>query len=430
MKLFLQRQSSLISKVWPIFIERLKSGDWGALLFISRKVLWKIWNLLFFPVGLVLVLIMRLIRPLILIRINVLVSERIGHFAGNTELYLCERDEGINVPEGPYIDLWYHNWPISNKQLACMWNRVLHVGPRWLFSSVKIVNDLIPGGEVHQIGSNTRSDIDVYNLLDKFPPHLDFLSEEQEKGKTGLQALGIPEGAPFVCLSVRDSSYLNKSAPWKSWSYHDYRDCDIHNYLLVAQKLVARGYYVVRMGVAVKEAMNANNPMIIDYATNGMRSDFMDIYLAANCSFCIVGNAGFEAVPHIFRRPIVYVDYVPFGMVHMESARLISTTKKHWLRDENRFMTLCEILESDVGFFSNSYEYEDNGIELLESTPEDIAAVGLEMDERLKGSWQSALEDEVLQRQAWALFPKEDYHGEIRSYIGAHFLRQIQEEHN
>jgi len=423
---FFQVQLALITNALPMFIKHLKSGDWEAILYFNNKALWKIWNLLFFPFGMVLVLIMRSIRPFVLIRVNVLVSERIGHFAGNTELYLCERDEGINVPEERYLDLWYHNWPIANKQLACMWNRVLHVGPRWLLSSVKVINDLIPGGEVHKISSNTQTDIDVYNLLDKFPPHLSFLSKEEEKGKSGLQALGIPEGAPFVCIIVRDSSYLKKSVPWKSWSYHDYRDCDIQNYLLVAQKLTERGYYVVRMGAVVKEAMNVDHPMIIDYATNGMRGDFMDIYLAAHCSFCIAGNAGFEAVPHIFRRPIVHVDYMPLGMVHTESARLISTTKKHWSRDESRFLTLKEILESDIGFLWDSSAYDAKGIDLIESTPEEIAAVGLEMDERLKGSWQTTIKDEELQKQFWEIFPKGENHGEIRCYIGAHFLR----EHN
>jgi hypothetical protein len=71
--------------------------------------------------------------------------------------------------------------------------------------------------------------------------------------------------------------------------------------------------------------------------------------------------------------------------------------------------------------------YEEKGIELIESTPEEIAAVGLEMDERLKGSWQTTIEDEELQRQFWEMFPKGKYHGEIYSYIGAHFLRQHNE---
>jgi len=424
MKSFLYRQWILIRHTWPTLAGHLKSGNWSAIYYFSRKALWKVWNLLFSPVGLVLVLVMRLIRPWILIRINVLVSERIGHLAGNTELYLCEQEVGINVPEGRYIDLWYHNWPICNWQLARMWNRVLHVGPRWLLAPVKMVNDLIPGGELHKINSNTQVDVDVHNFMDRFPPHLGFLPKEEERGQIDLQALGIPEGSPFVCLSVRDSSYLNKSVPWKSWGYHNYRDCSIQNYILAAQKLAERGYYVVRMGAVVQEAINLEHPMIIDYATNGMRSEFMDIYLAAKCSFSIVGNAGFEAVPYIFRKPIVYTDHVPLGMIRTDSERLISTTKKHWLRDENRFMTLREILQSDIGFSWHSSLYENMGIDLIESTPEEIAAACLEMDERVNGNWQGSKEDDELQRRFWEMFPKTEFHGEIRALIGTDFLRR------
>jgi len=383
---------------------------------------------------LLLALLMRAIRPWYLIRLNVLTSQRIGHFATNTELYLCEQEAGINVPDGKYIDLWYHNWPICNRQLARMWNRVLHVGPRWLLATVDWINASIPGGEVHRIGTNTKNDRDVHNLLDRFPQHLSFLAEEEERGEAGLRDLGIPEGSPFVCLIVRDSSYLKETIPWKSWDYHDYRDCNIQNYVLAAQKLVERGYYVVRMGAVVQEVMEIDHPMIIDYAAKGVRSDFMDIYLGANCTFCISTTTGFDAVPEIFRRPIVYVDCIPVGIVRTSSKNYLSTFKKHWIRDEDRFMRFKEIFksgydiyESGAAYFAYSSNYEDMGINLFESTPEEIAAVVIEMQERLSGNWQSTEEDERLQQQFWELFPKTDFHGEIRSRIGADFLRQHQD---
>jgi putative glycosyltransferase (TIGR04372 family) len=427
LKSALERQLSLIQLTWSTFVTHLKSGNWSAIFYFQRKLLVKVCNLLISPLGLFLVLLIRLIRPWLLIRISILVSDRIGHFAGNTELYLCERDAGINLPGKRHIDLWYHNWPICNKQLALMWNRVLHVGPRWLLGTVYKVNALIPGGDIHQIPDNTKIDIDVHNFMDKFPPHLNFLTEEEERGQAGLRELGIPEGAPFVCLIVRDSSYLKKSLPWKSWYYHNYRDCDIQNYIQAAQKLAESGYYVIRMGAVVSEAINVSNPLIIDYAFNGTRTDFMDIYLAEKCAFCIVGNSGFEAVPRIFRRPIVYVDHVPFNMINIDSDRFISTSKKHWLRDENRFMTFKEIFESGGYTFWTTSAYEVMGIDLLESTSEEITAVVLEMKERMEGTWETSEENEEIQRQFWKLFPKTEYHGEIRSRIGADFLLQQKE---
>ena len=43
----------------------------------------------------------------------------------------------------------------------------------------------------------------------------------------------------------------------------------------------------------------------------GQRSDFMDIYFGAKCHFFIGVGTGIDAIPDIFRRPILYVNVVP-----------------------------------------------------------------------------------------------------------------------
>ena len=394
----------------------------------TTKIGFEILNIFFLPVGALLTLIIRVIRPFFLVRINVLISERVGHYATNTELYFCERDAGINIPKKPYVDLWYDNWPISNRQLGRMWARILHVGPRWLLGPVDIVNSFLPGGDVHRINP---PGVDKFNLLDRFPAHLKFLSEEEMQGEACLRSLGIPDGEPFVCLNVRDSSYLDKTLPWREWGYHDIRDCNIQNYILAAEELVARGYYVVRMGAVVKEAMNVSHPMIIDYAANGMRSDFMDIYLCAKCVFFVSNSTGIDAVPWALRQPIVYVDIVPAGEMSTTSSKFIAITKKHWLQSEKRYMTFREIFDSGTGKKDKAKFYETNGIELMESSPEEIAAVVMEMEERLKGTWVETEEDDKLQCRFWKLYPKYDTHGElsgeIRSRVGTDFLRRHQD---
>lgn len=421
----------IVGRVGSSLVSHIQAENWSLVYTILTKAVLKFRNILFLPLGLLIVLGLRAVRPWFLVRIDILISERLGHFATNTELYLCERDAGINTPEKRHIDLWYHNWPVSNRQLARMWGRVLHIWPSWLLAPVRKMNALIPGGEAHRIGENTQIDRDVHNLLDRFPAHLSFLPEEEERGEAGLRGLGIPVGAPFVCLNVRDGSYLNNSIPWKSWNYHNYRDCNIRNYVLAAQKLAERGYYIVRVGAVVQEAMNVAHPMIIDYAANGMRSDFMDIYLGAKCAFCISTSSGFDAVPHIFRRPIVFIDQVPSGILATFSSKEMVITRGHWLRNEKRFMTFREIFESGAGHFLYSKNYENMGIDLIESSPEMIAATVLEMESRVRGAWQGTEEDEALQRRFWEIFPKplanynsRPLHGEIQSRIGADFLRQ------
>lgn len=392
----------------------------------------KLLKVVLLPVALPVVLVIRLISSWLLIRIGVLISERIGHFAANTEMYLCERDAGINVPNKPYIDIWYYGGPICNKQLAQMWGRVLRIYPSPVLSLVNRLNALFPGHKEYRIGNNAQWDRDVNNLIERFPPHLRYLPEEEQRGQAGLKALGIPDGAPFVCLGVRDSAYLAKTHPFDDWHYHDYRDSTISNYVLASHELAIRGYYVVRMGAIVKEAFPVSHPMIIDYATNGMRSDFMDIYLGAKCNFFISTGTGLDAVPYIFRRPLLHVNYAPVEYLFTYISNSLTIIKKRWLRYKKRFMTFREIFASGAGLFLDSQQFEENGIELIENTPEEIAAAVLEMEARLNGRWETTEEDEELQKRFWDIFPKDivspynsrPLHGEIRSRIGAEFLRQ------
>ena len=62
------------------------------------------------------VLLIRLIRPIFLVRFGGLISSRIGHFAANTELFLCERDANINKPNQCFVDLFYFaSLPVCNR---------------------------------------------------------------------------------------------------------------------------------------------------------------------------------------------------------------------------------------------------------------------------------------------------------------------------
>ena len=267
--------------------------------------------------------------------------------------------------------------------------------------------------------------------MDRIPPHLQFTTEEESHGEAGLRAMGITEGALFVCLINRDGAYLESHFAKKDWKYHNFRDSTIQNYVLAAEKLAERGYFVIRMGAKVLAAMNSAHPKVIDYATNGMRNDFMDIYLGAKCAFCITGCTGFDAIPRIFRRPIVLVNMVPAGQFGSYRDQELGIIKHHLDTGSNRELLLSEILARGVGFRGVASSYETNGVDLIENTPEEIRDVAIEMDERLVGTWQAHFDDEALQQRFWEIFPTDaidahkgnPLHGEIRTRFGAAFLR-------
>ena len=378
------------------------------------------------------VLMMRMIRPWLMVRLGELISSRIGHLAANSELYLCEQDAGINIPNQRYIDIFFMApRPICNHQLAIMWQRVLRIWPSWILAPIARVNQVIPGGKSHEVGHNTQHDRDVHNLLDRFPPHVQFTTEEAARGKAGLRVMGIPIGAQFVCLTVRDSAYLAAHHPGRDFNYHNYRDSDVQNYVLAAEALAERGFFVIRMGAKVHTSINSAHPKVIDYAANGMRSDFMDIYLGAKCAFCISVGTGFDAVPLIFRRPIAYVNMVPAGYLFTFHHQFLGIFKHYLDSNSNRVLSLFEIFTRGVGFCMRTSDYEFKDVDLVENTPEEIRDVAIKMAERLHGIWQAHPEDEVLQQSFWEIFPTDavdaysgnPLHGEIRARFGAAFLR-------
>ena len=151
---------------------------------------------------------------------------------------------------------------------------------------------------------------------------------------------------------------------------------------------------------------------------------------------CIFSHAsGFDSLPGIFRRPIVYVDMVPLGYLFTFRKQLIAISKHHFAVKRGQKLTLREIFNHDVGIRLGTSHYKSKGIQLIENTPEEIRDVVIEMEERLNGTWQSEPNDDALQRQFWEIFPdhikdpdnKGPLHGEIRARIGSHFLRNNSE---
>jgi putative glycosyltransferase (TIGR04372 family) len=375
------------------------------------------------------VLGIRLIRHWLLVRIGNLRSSRLGHFAGEPEIYLCEVDAGMHKRSQWQIDIFYMGAP-CNQQLAVMWRRVLRIWPLWILGPIYVVNQLIPGGKLHDIDIYKNLARDVDNLLERSPPHLIFTAEEEKRGEAGLRSIGLPVGAKFVCLNVRDSAYL-EGVISKNWEYHNYRDSNVQNYILAAKALAELGYFVIRMGAKVHEAINSSHPKVIDYAFNGMRNDFMDIYLGSRCAFCISTGTGWEVVPGwLFRKPICNVNHGPVGDLCTWANENLLLTKHHIEAISNRELSLRKIFKQGVDRCYSTSDYESKGIYLIENTAEEIHDIAIEMHERINGTWQPHDDDELLQRKFWEIFALDDLdrrgrhsHGVIRSRFGASFLR-------
>ena len=158
------------------------------------------------------------------------------------------------------------------------------------------------------------------------------------------------------------------------------------------------------MGVKVHKPLKSSNPKIVNYANSKMRSDFMDIYLCANCTFGVTTSTGLDAVPaYLFRKPMALI-VTPIGDMRFQSRNDLHIVKHHINKKDKKELTVSEIFSSNVALSFYSGEYQNNDIELQENTPEEIKDLVTEMDERISGSWKETEEDLLLQKKFWKVY--------------------------
>ena len=92
----------------------------------------------------------------------------------------------------------------------------------------------------------------------------------------------------------------------------------------------------------------------------------------------------------------------------------------------NNIISYKEVIRIGGDRWSDTQNYIDNGIELIENTPEEILEVTKEMNERLNGTWISNPIDEELQQMYRNLFVKGNHIYNFTPRIGADFLRKNQ----
>jgi putative glycosyltransferase (TIGR04372 family) len=379
------------------------------------------------------IFIIKLINPIFTIRFGKLMSSRIGHFTANTELYLCEKEEKINIPQNKnYIDIFFlGHKPVCNEQLLKMWKRKIIIFPKVLIEPLFIANKLLPNKIRNEVPENIHGDRDINNLINKHSPHCFFTDDEEKYGLKMLNKMGLKNNEKFVCLIVRDDAYLDKTFKNGDWNYHNYRDCNIDNYKLVSEYLANQGYFVFRMGSIVKEKFVSNNTRIIDYATNGFRNDFLDIYLGAKCHFCISSSLGWDAIPEIFKRPIVYTNILPLGYLRLHSYKAINLSKHFVRKDKNIELSLNQIFTENLALLLSSDEYKKNDILLIENSPQEILDAVLDMIELIKNNFILNEKQTLLRNKFLEIFPdkvldnyqKQPLHGTINGNYSFTFLK-------
>lgn len=366
----------------------------------------------------------KVLSTLIRLKFGTLRSERIGHLAINTELYLRER-RTKRLASAKTI---FFSGKPANEQLFKMIRRRLSVVRSCTLAKLcGAIQRLSPNLDIWDDPPWRPDEHFRYDLLGSVPPQLSFTPTEIKRGQNLLCSMGVPREGTYVCIHARDRAYLDRKHPYRSrkeWSYHDYRDSSIENYQLAAEYIAGQeGNWVFRMGSVVEQAFESSCDRVIDYARR-YRSDFGDIYLSATCRFFVTSDGGLGAIPWISNIPVAYVNSSPpLGRAGWREPD-IYIPKKVYSVPEKRILSFMEILEIGVDRFTRTEDFKLAGLVLIENSPNEILDVAVEMDRRLGGVWVESKEDIVLRRQFEALFEPHHRVYTSPSRIGTRFLRQ------
>jgi len=406
-------------------LDELRRGGYKVLLrkfrSLSKRILLSFALVAFGP----LVLVVVLLRPIVLLRFGSMMSARIGHFIADVEAYLCVRDQ--EKPGSLTIDLIGCAEQTCNAQIALMWKRSIWVAPGgdfWKFMGEACF--FWTHGGRHQIKLYAcQKD---YGRFSQTAAHLRFSDDERRRGRDLLENLGVPAGAPWICIHNRDAAYLDRKGAGR-YAHHDYRNFSIESMRESIDEFARCGYYVLRMGSVVAETLDSVNPRVIDYAARPDRNDFADVFLLAECAAYFGSDSGIFAVPFVFRKPVFFVNFSS-TLIDLFLDLKIShpiILKRLWHKEKQRFLSLREIFELGLADASETALFDQIGVEAVSNSAEDIRDLAIEVDERLKGQWRPSAEDEAIQNEFWEIFHRFSPRQRVEKFsarIGSAFLRK------
>ncbi len=226
------------------------------------------------------------------------------------------------------------------------------------------------------------------------PALLSLSKEDSNCGWQSLKKLRIPEGAWFVCLHVRESGWTDS----KSSRSEEFRNSDINTYIPAIKTITNAGGWVFRMGDSSTTPL-PKLPQVIDYAHSDLKSDWMDVFLCAQCRFIIGTASGLYTVAVAFGKPAVLTNFLPAYAAYSTSAKDIFLPRLCFSKDENRYLTFKELFSPPVGIMGSQHCYDKANLIVERNTPKEIEELIEEMLDRLSGKLKYTDEDEFLQGQ-------------------------------
>lgn len=384
-------------------------------------------DLLLVVPALVTAILLRVLRPVVTIRFRNMPADEIGPLTVVSQHYLRIKETQQKKRQ---LDFWYlkDSVKVSNDYMLNFVKSQIKVHSSRFIELVAAISEKLPGAQHHQIESEIR-----ITLLEGVGKKLKLPQKDRDSSSEYVKKIGIDPQKEFIALMVRDGAYKSDIVQANTQVRTDkeiYRNQDINDYLQVAEKFASMNVQIVRMGAKVERPFTSNSPLIIDYASTGMRTEAADIYLASECAMCISTNLGFDHIAAMSGKLRVITNQ---ALIIQASTLFYSTDvfilQRFIERSSGRLLTLSESLQfAEIRNLDWYHKVIDRGLDFVRNTPDEILEASLEGWQRSKGQWVDSPEGLELQAKYWHIydtfFPEhKDRFLNGRPHVGASFLR-------
>lgn len=348
----------------------------------------------------------------------------IGELSMDMELYVKEEILGLRKPIFSIVLIPWHNpgklWKSGvNLYLVSLFEPFLswpiRVRSRVMLEIVRPL--MLPHPLLISPDANEEKSrfVNVTQHWGNRPPLLRIPDPDMERGWRTLEAMGVPRDGWFVCIHARERA----TKPTKT--YHNFRDVDIDTYTLACEEIARRGGWIIRMG---DPAMRPYTPFdrVIDYVHSEHHSDFMDIFLSANCRFFLGCNSGLAAVPRTFHVPLATTNGVPVAPLTYGDQD-IGIMKLALKEADQSLVPFADLLAPGYLSMQTQAILANHGWRLVDNTPEEILDLTQEMLDSLDGALAPDPDNEARQAALKSLL----HHGfhfafGTRARMGRRFL--------
>jgi len=219
-----------------------------------------------------------------------------------------------------------------------------------------------------------------YNSLKRGVPPVFFEAPDAllGHGRSFLQAQGVADEAPIVCLHHREPTYLADQ------TYHSFRNSRFETYVPAIDWLIDQGHVVVRLGDQTSTPISPARAGLIDLPFAAGYTDTLDAALIALSQFSITCSSGPESLCRMLGAPMLQCN-TPVVSSALHNPVDVLMFKHYRDISQDRVLSYEEILDRRLWIASTTAFLDDAGVRIEENSADEILEGVKEISDRLTG---------------------------------------------